>query len=306
MSWARLDDRYPRHRKLVAAGVLRPLCIALDVSGICHAAEYATDGFVADRDLPHVLEVLPRNRQQAVLAKLVDVGRWHRDTQAGGYWIHDFLKYNPSAAKRLAEADAAEARKEADRERKAAARRAKPGSRKGNDEQKTTKRSPRESPDRTAADDAADAAGVTFPQVASMSGRNPRGQTPDSPRTRPQGVRSSPVPKDGTAQKAGSPVPPRPPDVPADIRPDTSPVHRQAAGDVPATPDPDPSLAATNGRPCRHRNDPATCGICSPAVGTRPPTAALDQVLGRVRDTAADEPPPDETASGSEQKASRK
>lgn len=130
MTWVRIDDRYPHHRKLKAAGPLRALCIALDVTGKCHCSEYATDGFIADRDLPPILEVLPRNRQQPVLAKLVEVGRWHRDDEAGGYWVHDFLKYNPSAAKRLADAEAAEQRKEADRQRKAAARRAKAAVRK--------------------------------------------------------------------------------------------------------------------------------------------------------------------------------
>jgi hypothetical protein len=120
LSWARLDDRYPQHRKLRAAGSLRPLCIALDVTGICHCAEYATDGFIADADLPGVLEDagLSRGKQLLVLDKLVEVGRWHRDNEAGGYWIHDFLTYNPSAADRRQAAERAKERAAASRARK--------------------------------------------------------------------------------------------------------------------------------------------------------------------------------------------
>lgn len=120
MSWARLDDRYPQHRKLRAAGPLRPLCIALDVTGICHCAEYATDGFIADADLQGVLEDagLSRGKQLPVLDKLVEIGRWHRDNEAGGYWIHDFLTYNPSAADRRQAAERAKERAAASRARK--------------------------------------------------------------------------------------------------------------------------------------------------------------------------------------------
>jgi hypothetical protein len=65
---------------------------------------------------------------------------------------------------------------------------------------------------------------------------------------------------------------------------------RVASGDRSAAEPSDPSLATTNGRPCRHHNDSATCAICSDAPGSPPPKAALDQALGRVRDAAADDP----------------
>ncbi|HWD44443.1 MAG TPA: hypothetical protein VHM23_12180, partial [Actinomycetota bacterium] len=118
MTWIKLDDAYPEHRKLKRARELRAFCIALDVTGMCFCGRYNTDGFIGDDDIPDVLEVLPEEWREPVLAKLVQVGRWTRDDDAAGYWVHGYLDYNPSAAKRQKDAEAARERAERSRRNK--------------------------------------------------------------------------------------------------------------------------------------------------------------------------------------------
>jgi len=330
MTWVRIDDRYPHHRKLKAAGPLRALCIALDVTGKCHCAEYATDGFIADRDLPHILDVLPRNRQQPVLAKLVEVGRWHRDDAAGGYWVHDFLKYNPSAAQRLADAAAVAKRKEADRQRKAAARRGKAAvrnvsarksagsplgqtpdtpaglmSRKDNAVQKTNTERRRASPERSTILTAGEASS----QVTGLRSQNVRNVSADSP----ENVRSSPVPKDGTAYKAGSPVPPdTPPPTVGAAADDGGPAPPATNSDRPAPPRLSAQLRAEHA--ARTLADPGVNGATPPpppAIRADVDPAAFEaerrRQLDALKATTATETEPEtnENASSSEQKASR-
>jgi hypothetical protein len=90
MSWLRIDDHFPDHPKVVAAG---PLAAWLHVCGMAYAARYLTDGFIPAGQLRRLADV----EEPDVLAeKLIEAGLWHRAD--GGYAIHDYLKYNPSAA----------------------------------------------------------------------------------------------------------------------------------------------------------------------------------------------------------------
>lgn len=92
MAWVKIDDRYRTHVKMVEAGAEG---VALDVAGLCWSTENATDGFISDAALP---ALYPVRSPKKVAQRLVDVGRWTRDDERRGYWIHDFLDYNPSAA----------------------------------------------------------------------------------------------------------------------------------------------------------------------------------------------------------------
>jgi hypothetical protein len=100
MTWVRIDDRYPTHRKMLRAG---PLAIALDVAGMCYCAGHATDGFIPTEALAAAAPFL--NKRQAIVTaqQLVNVGRWV--PVDGGWRIHDFLAYNPSAADAAADRD---------------------------------------------------------------------------------------------------------------------------------------------------------------------------------------------------------
>jgi hypothetical protein len=89
--WAKLDDQYPRHRKTLAAGVEG---FVLDVSAICWSNNQGTDGFIPEYALA---ALYPLKAPEKVAARLVEVGRWDRDDVRGGWTIHDFHDYNPTA-----------------------------------------------------------------------------------------------------------------------------------------------------------------------------------------------------------------
>lgn len=108
MTWVRMDDGYPRHRKI------RPLSDAafrLDVSGWGWSSEYLTDGHIGADDLPHVADI---KKPAAAVAELVKRGRWHGAGHecprcpeiTDGWVIHDYLGYNPSREKVQRERDA--------------------------------------------------------------------------------------------------------------------------------------------------------------------------------------------------------
>jgi len=94
--WAKIDDKFPRHPKvLIAAGDLgrfghaRVVDVALQ--GKCYAAEHLTDGFIPREAVRSFIDPHPFE----VAAVLVKVALWHE--AEGGYQIHDWADYNPSA-----------------------------------------------------------------------------------------------------------------------------------------------------------------------------------------------------------------
>lgn len=91
MAWVRLDDGFPDHPKAVQAG---PMACWLFVCGIAYANRYLTDGFVPERQLPRLIEA---KKPGALAAVLVEVGLW--EIVEGGFRIHDYLDYQPSAEK---------------------------------------------------------------------------------------------------------------------------------------------------------------------------------------------------------------
>lgn len=87
MSWAKLDDQFPDHPKIEAAG---PEAAWLYVCGICYCARYLTDGEIPKTRVPR-LSALKSAEKHA--KKLVAVGLW---IDAGtSYLVHDYLDYNP-------------------------------------------------------------------------------------------------------------------------------------------------------------------------------------------------------------------
>jgi hypothetical protein len=110
MTWVRLDDGFPDHPKVDAAG---PLAAWLYVCGLAYCARFLTDGHIpADRvaRLAAVAEPL------ALAARLVEVGLWERTT--GGYRVHDYAEYQPSAADVRRDRAATAARQAAWRDRR--------------------------------------------------------------------------------------------------------------------------------------------------------------------------------------------
>ena len=104
VSWVKIDDQYPLHPKVMQAG---ESALALDVCGWCYSARYLTDGFIPEEAI-NALGPIKQPRRAA--QKLVSVGRWRRDDDANGWWIHDYLEYNPTRESVLEERAAARAR----------------------------------------------------------------------------------------------------------------------------------------------------------------------------------------------------
>lgn len=101
MGWIQLDDGYAEHPKIVG---LSDAALAMEIRALCYVGRRDTDGFVTDA----CLHLLTRSASPAeVAAELVAVGRWARDDARGGYWIHDYLDYNPSSEQRRAKRAAA-------------------------------------------------------------------------------------------------------------------------------------------------------------------------------------------------------
>jgi hypothetical protein len=122
MSWIRLDEDFPDHPKIIAAG---PLAAWLHVKAIGYCNRYLTDGFVPRakaRTLESWEDVTPLRDAYAtdaltsekvsdhLIQRLVAAAMWR--VVDGGYQIHDYLKFQPSREKVLAEREAERLRKE--------------------------------------------------------------------------------------------------------------------------------------------------------------------------------------------------
>ncbi len=102
MSWVKIDDQFTDHPKIVQVG---PLAAWLYVCSLTYASRYLTDGFIPQAQVRRLADV---SNATSLAEKLVDVGLW--DRVDGGFTVHDYLEYNPTAEKVKAERDAAKER----------------------------------------------------------------------------------------------------------------------------------------------------------------------------------------------------
>lgn len=102
MTWFKVDDTAHTHPKLRGAGMA---AIGLWTVGGAYAAQHLTDGIVH----AHFVKT---NATAPQVAKLVNAGLWHAaghdcsrcpQPSDGDYVMHDYLVYNPSRARVLAE-----------------------------------------------------------------------------------------------------------------------------------------------------------------------------------------------------------
>lgn len=91
MSWARLDDSFPEHPKVVD---LTPEAFRLCITAICYSARNLTDGVLKQA-------WLRTNAPKKLATELAAAGLW--DEHPLGYVIHDYLEFNPSRDKVVAE-----------------------------------------------------------------------------------------------------------------------------------------------------------------------------------------------------------
>ena len=101
MSYARIDDLLPHHRKVRALGPLAFPGFGLYVASVAFAQRELTDGIVLRSDLP---AIIPGQRPASrLLAGLVEVHLWDALGDGRDGWrIHDYLDWNDSAAIRRA------------------------------------------------------------------------------------------------------------------------------------------------------------------------------------------------------------
>ncbi len=90
MSWVKLDDKLPGHRKILAAS---PEAAWLHIEGLCYCAQQETDGAIPDTALA-MLTRFSKPKAMKLAARLVEVGLWERNS--AGWLVHDYLDYNPS------------------------------------------------------------------------------------------------------------------------------------------------------------------------------------------------------------------
>lgn len=114
MAWAKFDDSFYDHPKVMQVLEEEPMAMVLFVRAATYCARHLTDGRVR----PNVVEglvPLQRDREKQVRA-LINAGLLY--DHEGQFYLHDYLDYNPSR-KETAK------RREKDRDRK---ERAKEGS----------------------------------------------------------------------------------------------------------------------------------------------------------------------------------
>jgi len=101
--WAKIDDRFHEHRKVRRAWHACPAAVGLHVLALAYCSCHGTNGYV---DPEFVAERLPRSKDRtAAVDALTAAGMWMEDDR-GGWWMHDFLDYNPAGV----DAEAARAR----------------------------------------------------------------------------------------------------------------------------------------------------------------------------------------------------
>ena len=93
MTWTKLDENFADHPKILAAG---PVAELLQIHALLYSNRNLTDGFIPASAVKH----LTHGPCQPSVRRLIEVGIWTE--VAGGYQIHDFLEYQPSKAKVLA------------------------------------------------------------------------------------------------------------------------------------------------------------------------------------------------------------
>ena len=95
MSWVKLDDGFPDHPKALG---LSDAAFRAYIEGLCYSARFLTDGLL-------LLPIARRFANAKALSQLADASLW--EAVSTGWQIHDYLAYNPSREKVLAEREAA-------------------------------------------------------------------------------------------------------------------------------------------------------------------------------------------------------
>lgn len=123
--WVKVDDRLPRHAKIVAAGLTlgkdgARIALGMYVWGLAYAAENLTDGFIPHSAIDGNSNPERERKIADALVKAVvkphGFGLW--EAVPGGWRIHDYHDHNPHADEVAAKRDKDRGRKEIERRKK--------------------------------------------------------------------------------------------------------------------------------------------------------------------------------------------
>lgn len=106
MALVRIEEDFYQHPKVAQAG---PLAMAMQVAALCYCHKYLTDGFLPRAVVPVLLNLeglamrvwqgktmvgVQKVTWQFIVQCLLAAGLW--EEAEDGYWIHDYLDYQPS------------------------------------------------------------------------------------------------------------------------------------------------------------------------------------------------------------------
>jgi len=97
MAWVKFDDGFPEHPKIIG---LSDAAFRLHVEAVSYCNRQLTDGLVLAVVLPRITSA---RHPVKVAAELVSAGVW--EATEGGWWIHDYLDYQPSKQDAMAVAE---------------------------------------------------------------------------------------------------------------------------------------------------------------------------------------------------------
>lgn len=100
MAWARLDDAFYTHRKVIDVS---PAARWLFVAGLCYCNQNLTDGEISTSAALSI-GMIPSPKR--AIGELVRAGLWIRH-EGGGYQVHDYLQYQLSREQILKAREAA-------------------------------------------------------------------------------------------------------------------------------------------------------------------------------------------------------
>lgn len=113
MAWAKVDDRFFSHPKVVETSLAAR---GLWITALSWSSAMETDGWIPSHMLPVLVDDSYRDGPEPLAIELVRAGLWEEGDR--GFRVHDFLDWNPSRETLTARRHAAVARVTAYRERK--------------------------------------------------------------------------------------------------------------------------------------------------------------------------------------------
>jgi hypothetical protein len=108
MPWVRFEDDYLFNGKVRGIG---PFARLLDMSAIIYSARELRDGQLSPEEVKMIAALVRIPKWKPAADDLVAHGRWELHDEPPLYVIHDYLKYQPSREKILAQREADRLRK---------------------------------------------------------------------------------------------------------------------------------------------------------------------------------------------------